>query len=37
VHGAMFQATRVNLAPGVLTDHLVAVVDDIKDFFGHGS
>src|SRR5471030_257027 len=35
MHGAMPQPARMNLAPRVLPDHLVALVDDVKNFFGH--
>src|SRR5277367_3493820 len=36
MHRAMPQPARMNLAPRVLPDHLVALVDDVKNFFGHG-
>src|SRR5665213_1851000 len=32
---AMPQSARMNLAPRVLPDHLVALVDDVKNFFTH--
>jgi hypothetical protein len=31
----MPQPARMNLAPRVLPNHLVALVDDVKNFFGH--
>jgi hypothetical protein len=37
VHGAVFQPEPVNFAARLLPSNLVAVVDDIKDFFSHGS
>jgi len=32
MHRAMPQPARMNLAPGVLANHLVAFVDDIENF-----
>src|SRR5665213_2971566 len=35
MHRAMPQPARMNLTPRVLPDHLVALVDDVKNFFAH--
>jgi hypothetical protein len=32
----MLQIKPMHFAPALPTNHLVAVVDDIKNFFGHG-